>query len=587
MGLTDRLRTWLVPPIERGYDWPFMSFNGNVYPLGLQQTITGNREEPAPGYGGLVEWAYRSDPIVFACMNRRAQLFAEARFQWRQVRSGRPGDLFGTADLGILENPWPNGTTGDLLAHMIQDVDLCGNAYITRQGNTLTRLRPDWVTIIVGSPAGKPELDAWDIGAQVVGYAYSPGGYGYAQDTVVIDASLVAHFAPIPDPLASFRGMSWLTPVLREIGADKAATEHKARYFENGATPNMVVTLDPAISKAAFDEIANKISTRHEGVANAYRTLVLTGGAKVEVVGSDLQQIDFKVTQGAGETRIAAAAGVPPAVAGFSEGLSGSSLNAGNFTAAMRIFADLTIRPLWRNACGSLETIVSVPGGAELWYDDRNIPALKEDVLNAAEVQSKQSSAIRQLLDAGFLPDSVVDAIVSGDLKRLEHSGLYSVQLQPPMPEGPPEPPEPEPPEVDADEAAEETPVEQAGRVLAEGFGIIRAYAEREQPAPIINVSSPDVNVTIEAGAVSAPEVTFAEGALRVDVAASDVTVEAPQVHVGRDAIRLTEYVPTRTVIDRDPETGAVTGSHEEVVADEPPEPAGDVEAESVEELTE
>jgi hypothetical protein len=234
--------------------------------------------------------------------------------------------------------------------------------------------------------------------------------------------------------------MSWLTPILREIGADKAATEHKARYFENGATPNMVVTLDPAISKAAFDEIANKIAARHEGVANAYRTLVLTGGAKVEVVGSDLQQIDFKVTQGAGETRIAAAAGVPPAVAGFSEGLSGSSLNAGNFTAAMRIFADLTIRPLWRNACGSLETIVSVPGGAELWYDDRNIPALKEDVLNAAEVQSKQSSAIRQLLDAGFLPDSVVDAIVSGDLKRLEHSGLYSVQLQPPMPEGPPEP---------------------------------------------------------------------------------------------------------------------------------------------------
>jgi hypothetical protein len=101
--------------------------------------------------------------------------------------------------------------------------------------------------------------------------------------------------------------------------------------------------------------------------------------------------------------------------------------------------------------------------------------------------------------------------------------------------------------------------VEQAGRVLAEGFGIIRAYAEREQPAPIINVTTPDVNVTIE----------------------------APQVHVGRDAIRLTEYVPTRTVIDRDPQTGAVMGSHEEIVVDEPPEPAGDVKDEPGEELTE
>jgi hypothetical protein len=31
----------------------------------------------------------------------------------------------------------------------------------------------------------------------------------------------VAHWSPIPDPLANFRGMSWLTPVLREIDADQ------------------------------------------------------------------------------------------------------------------------------------------------------------------------------------------------------------------------------------------------------------------------------------------------------------------------------------------------------------------------------
>ena len=66
--------------------------------------------------------------------------------------------------------------------------------------------------------------------------------------------------------------------------------------------------------------------------------------------------------------------------------------------------------------------------------------------------------------------------------------------------------------------------------------------------------------MTIEAGAVSAPEITFAEGALHVEVAAP----EAPQVNVGRDAIRLTEFVPTRTVIDRDPDTNEILGSHEE-----------------------
>jgi predicted acetyltransferase len=38
--------------------------------------------------------------------------------------------------------------------------------------------------------------------------------------------------------------MSWLTPIVREIMADKAMTDHKLAFMENAATPNMVVKLD-------------------------------------------------------------------------------------------------------------------------------------------------------------------------------------------------------------------------------------------------------------------------------------------------------------------------------------------------------
>jgi hypothetical protein len=34
-------------------------------------------------------------------------------------------------------------------------------------------------------------------------------------------------------------------------------------------------------------------------------------------------------------------------------------------------------------------------------------------------------------VDAGFEADSVVQAVTAGDLTRLVHSGLFSVQLQP------------------------------------------------------------------------------------------------------------------------------------------------------------
>ena len=416
----------------------YFSYAGNTYPfLNLNQTAVGGREEMlGRDFASLATGAYQSNGPIYACMFVRFSLFAEARFQFRQLRSGRPGDLFGTQDLGVLERPWPNGTTGDLLARAITDVDLAGNFFVHRQGDRLERLRPDWVTILIGGPAGS-DLAAGDLGAQVIGYAYQPGGPAGDREPVFLPREQVAHWAPVPDPTAWYRGMSWLHPILREVMGDSAATTHKLKFFEQGATPNMVVTFDAGITLDKFERFVSKFSEGHEGVANAYRTLFLAGGADAKVVGSDLRQIDFKQTQGAGETRIAMAAGVPPVVVGMSEGLQGSSLNAGNYAQARRRLADGTMRPLWRSFAAAMQTIVPPPPGAELWYDDRDVPFLREDLKDVAEIKQLEASMMKVLIDAGFTPESVTDAVTAGDWKRLKHTGLFSVQLQPPMPEGP------------------------------------------------------------------------------------------------------------------------------------------------------
>jgi hypothetical protein len=58
---------------------------------------------PGPGgekieanFRGYVDGAYKANGIVFACIAARQLLFSEARFQFRRLRFGRPGDLFGT-----------------------------------------------------------------------------------------------------------------------------------------------------------------------------------------------------------------------------------------------------------------------------------------------------------------------------------------------------------------------------------------------------------------------------------------------------------------------------------------------------------
>jgi HK97 family phage portal protein len=403
-----------------------LNYGGTGYPLIQGGTPGGKAEVVENSFTGYVEGIYKRNGVVFACMAARLRLFSEARFQFRRMKDGRPGDLFGTQDLAQLESPWPGATTGDMLARMITDADLAGNAYVARRPGGLVRLRPDWVTIISGSRTGL------EIDTELIGYLYHPTGLYAGEDPLTLLPEHVAHFAPMPDPLARHRGMSWLTPVLEEILGDLAASCHKRTFFDNGAKLGYVVTLDKDVVKNVdqFQAWVDKFKQGHEGSLNAYKTLFLAGGADVKTVGADMRQIDFSNVQGHGETRIASAAGVPPIIVGLSEGLDAATYS--NYSQARRAFADETLRPLWRNICGSLTTLVNVPAGAELWYDDRDISFLQEDQQDAAVIQQTRAATIRSLIEAGFLPDSARDAVLADDFTLLEHSDLFSVQLQAP-----------------------------------------------------------------------------------------------------------------------------------------------------------
>jgi phage portal protein BeeE len=426
-------------------DWPPLSLDEWVSMFSLpgswsyQQTLGGNEGAEPIGrdFTGLVTGGFETNSIVFACELCRVMHFAEATFKYRRFNNGRPGPLFGDATLEQLEQPWAGGTTGDLLSRMLLHADFGGAAFVTRVATApgkarLQLLRPDWMTIIIGSK-GYADHPKWAPDSELVGYLYQPGGPGGGATPVRYAAEEVAMFAPLPDPDQQFRGMSWLRPVLTDVAGDKAATVHKLKFFQNGATPNMIVNLDVQGTREEFQAWVDLFREGYEGNINAYKTLFLSKAVDTKVVGSDFNQMDFRQTVGVSETRIAACAGVPPVVVGLSEGLQGSSLNAGNYNSARRRFSDGTMRPLWRNAAGSLAQVVTPPAGAHLWYDVRDVAFLKEDEKDQAQVQMYQAQAIRQLLDAGYKPDAVVEAVIADDLQQLvgQHSGLFSVQLQP------------------------------------------------------------------------------------------------------------------------------------------------------------
>ncbi|WP_262365799.1 phage portal protein [Gordonia sp. OPL2] len=444
--------------------------SGYLQPV-LHQTLKGEAtERPANNFVGLAQQAYAANGVVFSCMLVRQLVFSSVRFNYQRLREGKPSDMFSTAELHVLERPWVGGTTQDMLSQMIQDADLAGNSYWVRGGtraDELIRLRPDWVEIVgrkrhLAGRNGRPQLGNrgnGQVGWEKIGYLYTEGGPGNS-DPVPFTAAEVCHFAPIPDPLSPFAGMSWLTPILREIQADQAMTNHQRKFFDNAATPNMIIKHPQGAQKDAVERWVEDFADQYKGVENAYKSLQLYPGADAEVVGANLKDIDFKDVRGGGETRIAAAAGVPPVIVGLSEGLAAATYS--NYGQARRRLADGTAHPLWQNLASCLENVVPNLGAdVRLWYDASDVPFLREDEKDAAEIQKTRAETINSLIAAGYAPESVVAAVEANDLRLLVHTGLTSVQLQapgagPPPPEQAPTEPEPAPTDADTSPTAED-----------------------------------------------------------------------------------------------------------------------------------
>lgn len=395
-----------------------------------EQPLTTFAEYARGAYGAQ---GYPGNSVVFAAIDRRMSVFSEAAFKWRQLSDKK---LFGKAGYGLekLETPWPGGTSGDLWARMEQDASLAGNAFIRDCGRRLERLRPDWVTIV----SRVVEDDFGEEVREVIGYAFDPQGEDPDRGATFYPVNEVAHWAPIPDPLANWRGMSWLTPVVRELTGDARMSEYREKFFTNAATPNLVIRYSQKIAPERVERLRTAIQARHTGAENAFGTLVLDEGADLTIVGQDMVGSAFDALQAAGETRICMASGVPAIVVGARLGLEASQI--GEYQQAMRAFADLKMRPNWRSACGALQKLVTPPPGSQLWFDVTDVSALQQGEKDAADTSFQQVQSIVQLTMQGFTAESAVQAVVAGDMSLLKHTGAQSVQVQPGTTSTPPAP---------------------------------------------------------------------------------------------------------------------------------------------------
>lgn len=421
-----------------------MAFQGQIYQPSYSTTYAGEKvERPEDSFLGYVHGAYKANGIIFAVSMARARPFSEVAFKFRRKKdSGGGPNLFGNPDLDILDNPWPGGTTQSLMLRAEQDVTAAGTFFVAREDgppgreDRLRRLRPDWCEFILTAPPDQA------VASDIVGIKYTPGGWWNGSPSRLYTLKEATFWAPIPDPDSQYRGMSWISPIIKEFQSDQAATIHKLKFFENAATPNLSVSLKESVGPEKFREFVRDMKASANGLENAYKTLFTGGGADVRVIGADMRQLDFAITQGHGETRVAAAGGVPPIIVGLSEGLQAATYS--NYGQAKRAYGDLFLRSQWRSFCGAMASIVDVPDDAKLWYDAKDVAFLREDAADIAIRQGTEMTTMAAGIAAGYDPDTVTQAVMADDWSKLKHTGLVSVQLQDPNaqqpdPNAPPE----------------------------------------------------------------------------------------------------------------------------------------------------
>jgi hypothetical protein len=313
-----------------------------------------------------------------AVLDRRASIMGEARPTFQSYSNGKPTDLFSTRELEILKTPWVGGTWRQLVTICESDVAAGGNSYWIRRGAGLIRLNPDRVTIVVGDFV----IDGVKVGSQLLGYVVQEQG----TPGVVFEPGQIAHYRPGVSVSEPFRGESWLASVASDASSDVELTKYKGNYLKNGAMPSLAVMYEPTIDMAQLEQFVPQFAAKFTGSLNAGKVM------------------------------------------------QGSSLNAGNYTATRRLFGDAKIRPLLGSFCESFAPLVAVPAGARLWYDDSGVSFFQEDVMDEAEIRSRNALTIESLIRGGFKPDVAARAVVTDDFSILEsgHTGLFSVQLQPP-----------------------------------------------------------------------------------------------------------------------------------------------------------
>lgn len=276
--------------------------------------------------------AYRNHELVFACINKLADVMNDAEIcveikNAKGVWEKKEGHLLSA----LFKRPNVYQTGRDVRKLMVQSEQGLGIFYAHLDRSNagipvgMTVLNPNRV---------QPKYDRTK--TEIVFYEYTKRN---GQRISIKPEDLLIRRRP--DLLDQFNGFAPLMAALKSINSDLGLTDYVDAFFESDGTPSGILKiLNATVSETKREELQTKWKRKYgRGGSNQKGVAVLDQNAEFQKIGSNLDELASDDLSDRFESRICSVFGVPPILVGALVGLKHTTANA-TAKSALRDFWD-------------------------------------------------------------------------------------------------------------------------------------------------------------------------------------------------------------------------------------------------------
>lgn len=389
---------------------PYVGRKGTgISGLGLPFTNRGDRGEQLTTMSVV--------PTLFAVVHKLSTGTAAADWSlYRETKNGKDQEPVTThAAIDLLRKPNPWMPWQEFCETTQQHIDLTGEGW--------------WVLVKSGKIPMAGPLEMWPVRPDrmepvpspdkfLIGYVYtSPDG-----EKVPLDVNDVIQIR-MPNPLDVYRGLGPVQALLVDLDSARYTAEWNRNFFKNSAEPGGIIQAPTKLSEDEFDELQERWSEQHKGVANAHRVAILEGMEWVErkFTMRDMQFADLRKLS---RDQILEGFGFPKVMLGATDGVNLANALAGEYMFSKWLISTRLDRLKGAINNDLLPLFGSTTNGIK-WDYESPVP---EDEEAANATLTARVNAFVALVNAGVDPASACDVV---GLPRLMMRKALATQAAP------------------------------------------------------------------------------------------------------------------------------------------------------------